>query len=131
MPAPLWIGKANKVGFNRVSQPLARRLPGFAVVVHRGRRSGREYHTPVNLFLVDGHPVIALTYGRHTDWVKNVLAAGGCRIETRGRSIACTTPEVYRDPGLTGIRAPERLILPLLGVDEFLRLTQARPDAGT
>jgi deazaflavin-dependent oxidoreductase (nitroreductase family) len=124
MPAPRWIGKVNRVGFNRVSRPVARWLPGFGVVLHRGRRSGREYRTPVNLFPADDGFVIALTYGAETDWVKNVLAAGGCRIETRGHTVDCVNPVLYRDPALRGIRAPERAILPLLRVDQFLRLTE-------
>jgi hypothetical protein len=33
---------------NHVARPLAMLLPGFGVVVHTGRRSGREYRTPVN-----------------------------------------------------------------------------------
>lgn len=122
MPAPLWLGKVNRAGFNRLSRPVARWLPGFAVVVHRGRRSGREYRTPVNLFPVPGGFVIALTYGPQTDWVKNVLAAGGCRIETRGRTVDCVEPRLYRDPDRRGIRPLERAILPLLRVDEFLSL---------
>ncbi len=122
MPAPLWLGKINRAGFNHLSRPVARWLPGFGVVVHRGRRSGREYRTPVNVFQVPNGYVIALTYGPHTDWVKNVLAAGGCSIETRGRSFVCTDPQLYRDPDRRGIRPLERAILPLLKVDEFLSL---------
>jgi deazaflavin-dependent oxidoreductase (nitroreductase family) len=122
MPAPLWLGKVNRAGFNRLSRPVARWLPGFGVVVHQGRRSGREYRTPVNVFSVPGGFVIALTYGPQTDWVKNVLAAGGCRIETRGRSFECVEPRVYRDADRRGIGAPARAILPVLNVDEFLSL---------
>jgi hypothetical protein len=35
---------------NRITRPLARWLPGFGVVEHAGRRSGRRYRTPVNVF---------------------------------------------------------------------------------
>ena len=37
-------------------------MPGFGVVVHRGRRSGREFHTPVNVFPRHDGVRIALTY---------------------------------------------------------------------
>ena len=77
---------------------MERWLPGFGVVHHVGRRSGRAYRTPVNLFPSDGGYLIALTYGEHTEWVRNVLAAGGCVVETRGHSVACTTP---MSPGST------------------------------
>jgi hypothetical protein len=35
----------NRQVTNRVTGPFAHRLPGFGVVVHVGRKSGREYRT--------------------------------------------------------------------------------------
>jgi hypothetical protein len=35
---------------NRVLGPVAPWLPGFGIVVHTGRKSGRTYRTPVNVF---------------------------------------------------------------------------------
>jgi deazaflavin-dependent oxidoreductase (nitroreductase family) len=101
-------------------------MPGLGVVVHRGRRSGSVYQTPVNVFTsADGY-VFALTYGPDTDWVKNVLAAGGCELRTRGRVIRLTAPHMFRDEARRDIRAPERQVLRLLGVADFLSL---KPDA--
>lgn len=125
MPIPLSVGRWNRVGFNRLSTPVARHLPGFAVVHHRGRRSGREYQTPVNLFTVGDRFVIALVYGARTDWVRNVVAAGGCTIETRGRLVACAGPRVYRDPQRLGVRPVERAALGLLDVQDFLELVRS------
>ena len=122
MPVPLAVGKLNRVGLNHLTRPILRHLPGFAVVRHRGRTSGREYQTPVNLFRTDGGFVIALTYGPRTDWVKNVLAAGGCTLETRGTRIACTAPRLYRDPSRQHIRPVENAVLGLIGVEDFLEL---------
>ena len=122
MPIPLAVGRLNRIGFNRLSTPVARHLPGFGVVHHRGRRSGRAYRTPVNVFPVEGGFVIALTYGSRTDWVRNVQAAGGCSVETRGELVACDRPRLYRDPERRGIRPLERRVLGLIGVEEFLEL---------
>ena len=122
MPIPLSLGRWNRAGFNRLSTPVARHLPGFAVVHHRGRTSGREYQTPVNLFHTDGGFVIALPYGPHTDWVKNVLAAGSCTVETRGVQVPCTAPRLYRDASRRHIRPVERTMLGLIGVEELLEL---------
>ena len=36
--------------FNPIVKPIARYLPTFAVVKHRGRKSGTEYETVVNAF---------------------------------------------------------------------------------
>ena len=49
MPLPKSLAKFNLRYTNRVLGPLARLLPGFAVVTHVGGRSGRVYRTPVNL----------------------------------------------------------------------------------
>ena len=40
----------NRLATNRVLGEVAPRLPGFGVIVHVGRRSGRRYRTPVNVF---------------------------------------------------------------------------------
>lgn len=127
VPLPLVVGKLNRAGLNHLTRPLMRYLPGFAVVHHRGRRSGRGYQTPVNLFRVGDRLVIALTYGRHTDWVRNVVAAGGCTIQTRGKLVRCEQPRLYRDVHRHGIRPVEGAVLGLIGVDEFLELTPLDP----
>jgi hypothetical protein len=41
MPAPRWVARANKAGLNRVTKFVASWAPGWAVVVHRGRKSGK------------------------------------------------------------------------------------------
>ena len=50
MAIPRTVARWNKVGLNRVTRRIAPWMPGFGVVVHRGRRSGRRYRTPVNVF---------------------------------------------------------------------------------
>ena len=89
MPIPRVVRRWNKVGLNRISKRIAPQLPGFGVVVHRGRRSGRRYETPVNVFpAADGY-VLALTYGPDTDWVRTCwpqAAASSGRGAARCRS---------------------------------------------
>src|SRR5215207_9412864 len=98
MPLPKALARFNRVVTNRVLGVAAARLPGFAIVAHVGRRSGREHRTPVNLFRAGDSYVIALTYGSDAQWVRNVRAAGGCRVQTRGRWIALVEPRIVRDP---------------------------------
>src|SRR5215204_4698399 len=50
VPLPKQLARFNRVTTNRVAFPVARRVPGFAVVLHTGRRSGCSYRTPVNAF---------------------------------------------------------------------------------
>ncbi|HEY7360156.1 MAG TPA: nitroreductase family deazaflavin-dependent oxidoreductase [Streptosporangiaceae bacterium] len=122
MPIPRRVGQLNKVGLNRLTRHIAPWLPGFGVVVHRGRRSGRRYRTPVNVFPAGDGYLIALTYGPDTDWVKNVMAAGGCELETRGRTVRLVSPRVYHDETRRGIRPVERRILRAIGVADFMAL---------
>jgi deazaflavin-dependent oxidoreductase (nitroreductase family) len=110
---------------NRITRPLARRLPGFGVVEHVGRRSRHRYRTPVNVFRAGTSYVIALTYGVESDWVKNVLAAGGCDFVTRGHRHRLTAPAIIHDERRRLVPPPVRPVLRLLRVGHFLRLEDA------
>lgn len=125
MPIPLAVGKWNKAGLNRLTRRIAPWAPGMGLIVHHGRRSGNRYETPVEIFPADGGYVIALTYGPGADWTKNVLAAGGCELRTRGRTVQLTQPRVYQDTTRRHIRPAERQVLRLLGVTDFLELKTA------
>jgi deazaflavin-dependent oxidoreductase (nitroreductase family) len=126
MPLPRRLAKFNLVVTNRVLGPFARYLPGFAVVSHVGRRSGRTYRTPVSLFRRKDGYVIALMYGADSQWVRNVLAAGGADIETRGRRLHLAGPEMVRDPTRSLVPKPVRAPLRLTNVDEFMVLKRSR-----
>jgi deazaflavin-dependent oxidoreductase (nitroreductase family) len=125
MPLPKRLARFNRVATNRVARLVAGRLPGFAIVRHVGRRSGTLYRTPVNFFRRGDRYVIALTYGADAQWARNVLAAGGCEVETRGRRLALAEPEIVRDP--RGAPAPRfvRPILRLIDAPEFMLLRSA------
>ena len=109
-----------------VLRPVAGRLPAFGIVTHRGRTSGREYRTPVNLFRRGNEFLFFLTYGSDVDWVKNILAAGRCSVRTRGRDVELVEPGLIADPELTlappFVRFVERR---LAGVTEVLRMRRA------
>ena len=120
------IARFNKRFTNRVTRPLAPYLPGFGVVTHVGRKSGRTYLTPVNVFKRQDGFVIALTYGTESDWVRNVLAAGGCELTTRGRHYRLESPEIFHDESRSSASALARPILRLIDAADFLRL-RCRP----
>jgi len=125
MPIPKAVGRWNKAGLNRVTRHIAPWMPGLGVIVHRGRRSGRSYQTPVNVFSAGDGYVVALTYGPDSDWVKNVLAAGGCELRTRGQIIQLGSPRLFHDESRSSIRPVERQVLRILNVADFLSLTPA------
>ncbi|MFC9993960.1 nitroreductase family deazaflavin-dependent oxidoreductase [Nocardia sp. NPDC127526] len=97
MPAPRWLARANRNGLNRLTKFIAPWAPGWAVVIHRGRKSGKTFRTPLWAFRRAGGYVIALTYGPESDWVRNVLAAGGCELQTRRHRYEVRNPHLYRD----------------------------------
>jgi F420H(2)-dependent quinone reductase len=79
-----WLAKINIAFTNRITRLFAGWLPGFGILTHVGRKSGKVYRTPVNVFRAPEGFLIALTYGRESEWVRNVVAAGGCKLDTRG-----------------------------------------------
>ena len=84
MPLSKKIAKFNKYITNKFFLLFASRLAPWAVVNHKGRHSGRDFRTPVMAFPTDSGFVIALTYGRNVDWVKNLIASDGGIIEYKG-----------------------------------------------
>ena len=122
MPAPRRIARFNKHFTNRLSLKVAGHLPGFAIVSHVGRKSGRPYRTPVNAFRTDRGYIIALTYGAQSDWVKNVLAAGSCELLTRGRRVLLFDPIIVTDESKAWAPPPVRLILGLIDAPQYMRL---------
>jgi deazaflavin-dependent oxidoreductase (nitroreductase family) len=107
---------------NPVTRRIAGHLPWFGNVVVAGRRSGTIRRVPMNVFRRGDDYIMALTYGRDVDWVRNVLAAGGCRLETRGGMVDLRDPELVHDPRRRLVPFLVRIFLGLLDVNDFLRL---------
>src|SRR5436309_934456 len=72
---------------NPLTRPVAGKLPTFGIVMHTGRKTGRTYSTPVNVFRRGDEYFFFLTYGSEVQWVKNVLAAGSCSLDTRNQVV--------------------------------------------
>lgn len=105
-------------------KPIARRAPQFGVVVTHGRKSGARYETPVNVFDTDEGVVIALTYGENVDWLKNVMAAGGCEVIRSGVVQQFQSPAVVDgDEVLAYFPSVLRPVFGAIGVERFLLLT--------
>lgn len=119
------LARFNKAFGNRIVGRLISRLPGFGAVYHRGRKSGREYRTPVKVFRNGADYVVSLPYGSGSDWVRNVLAAGGCDLLVRGHRVALVAPRVYVGDDQADIPALIRAALKRVNATEFLALTPA------
>ena len=87
------VARFNKLVNNRIQGTYAWLVPPWAMIVHRGRRSGRRYRTPVLAFARDGTVIVALLYGEESDWVRNLLAGGG-QVIRGGRTFEVRRVEV-------------------------------------
>jgi deazaflavin-dependent oxidoreductase (nitroreductase family) len=127
-----WVAAFNLAVTNRITSPFATRLPGFGIITHRGRKSGRLYRTPVNVFRAPDGFLVALTYGRDSQWVRNVLAAGGCQLETRRVLHQLSAPSIVHDPTRRRFPVPARMVLWIIGANDFMQLSTSlapRPSA--
>jgi len=101
-------------------------MPGFGLLTYTGRTTGRIYHLPINVFRRGDRYIFALTYGSDSQWVKNVIAAGGCEIRIRGRNIRLVEPELIVDPEVELVPQPARFFLKrVVRVTELLRMRAA------
>ena len=119
-----WLAKINIAVTNRITGLFAGWLPGFGILTHVGRKSGKVYRTPVNVFRGWNGFIIALTYSSQSEWVKNVLAAGHCELKTVGKKYQLVAPKVVRDTTRRRFQIPVRLILRLVGADEYMELSK-------
>jgi deazaflavin-dependent oxidoreductase (nitroreductase family) len=121
-----WVAAFNQVVTNRISSRFAGHLPGFGILIHVGRKSGRTYRTPINVFRTPDGFMIALTYGQEAHWVQNVLAAGACQVETRGALYQLSAPTIVHDPTRRRFPFPVRMILRIIGATDFLQLSTSQ-----
>lgn len=105
-------------------------LPWFGVLHYRGRRSGKAYRIPMNVFPRGDRYVFALTYGSDVQWVKNVMAAGEAEVEKRGRRVRLSHPRLFVDRRQSRVPVAIRLILRAMRVQEFLEMTRLSEPRG-
>ena len=90
---PAWVDRLQVKYMNPAVRRVARFLPTFAVLNHRGRKSGRSYETVVNAYRKGNVLAILLGHGK-ADWVKNVLAAGEADLRLLGRNLHIVNPRI-------------------------------------
>ena len=90
MPYPRWLAKVNKSVFNPREVMKGER----PVVVHVGRRSGNVYQTPIDAHPSEGGYLLVVRYGPGSDWVRNVVAAGGASLRVDGEEINLDSPRL-------------------------------------
>jgi deazaflavin-dependent oxidoreductase (nitroreductase family) len=97
--------------------------PVFAVVIHQGRKSGRQYETTVAARRVADGFVISLAFGPRVDWYRNVMAAGRATIRWRDSDYPVASPAVIdAATGRAAFHPIQRLLVRLAGIDGYIRL---------
>lgn len=96
------------------------------LVHHTGRRSGREYVTPVWGVRVGQTFLIHLPYGTTVDWCRNVLAAGRCTLDHEGVRYDAIAPLLIPAAQARPHLPPAtRRMQSLIGAESYLRLDVA------
>jgi deazaflavin-dependent oxidoreductase (nitroreductase family) len=103
MVLPRALARFNKKVTNRVQSLWAPWLPPWAMIVHKGRKSGRSYRNPVLAFRSGDQLAIILFYGSDADWVRNVRSANGADLIRANRTHSLTDPRIVpgTDPALS------------------------------
>jgi deazaflavin-dependent oxidoreductase (nitroreductase family) len=126
------VARFNRLVTNRIQGLYAWLVPPWAVILHRGRRSGRQYRTPLFAFRRDRTLVIALLYGEESDWLRNLRKGG--HVIRGGRTFTVGPPEVVetRAAGLLLARLsrPERAYCRLAEKLAILELEEQLPGFG-
>ena len=108
--------------------PLTRRLAHssfgpFSIIRHVGRRSGKQYETPIIVAPAENGFVIELTYGPDVDWYKNVLAAGGCTVIWHGKDYVIDNLQpMDTETGRAAFPLLARLILRVIRRQHFVKM---------
>jgi deazaflavin-dependent oxidoreductase (nitroreductase family) len=94
MQLPQWLARFNRYFTNPIQRLWAGWAPGMGILEHAGRKSGKQYRTPLNVFPTENGVVIVLTYGPDRDWLKNITATGGAHMKRHGKTIGLVDPVV-------------------------------------
>jgi deazaflavin-dependent oxidoreductase (nitroreductase family) len=118
---------SNKYLLNPVMGTLAGRKNWYAAVIrHTGRRSGKQYSTPVVADRVQDGFIIPLPYGSRVDWLQNVLAAGRASVSAKGETHDVTEPEVIDAATALPMLSPRRRrAFEHVGIAQYLKVKLA------
>ncbi len=114
---------------SRFTRPLTMPLAGkrwnpvFAIVEHRGRRTGRVYRTPVAARRTAEGFVISLAFGAQVDWYRNIMAAGGGIMRWRGKAYRVGAPvRIGPVEAFAAFHPVQRVFMRIAGIDGFIRV---------
>lgn len=112
----------------RTLNPAALKIAGnrsrmYAALKHVGRRSGREYTTPLVAHPFGDGFVLPLPYGADVDWCRNIIAAGTCTLTWNAQEYHLSRPEILSAAeALSAYPLFQRIIFQAGGIKEYLWL---------
>jgi deazaflavin-dependent oxidoreductase (nitroreductase family) len=120
---PAWLRRFVTFRFDPLVTRLGlvggRRSP-WAMLEHVGRKSGTVYRTPILPYIASDHVLVPLPYGRGVQWLRNIQAAGHCRVQLHEEVLELDEPQVLT-PGDV-VELPDWRKRSLSGPMEFLRM---------
>ena len=96
----------------------------WTIIRHRGRSSGTVYETPIGTHREGDLFYVTIPYGPGTQWLRNVLAAGGATLITGGEEIEVVDPRVVPIE-TTPMAQKDRAAIAIFGVTDALVLRVA------
>ncbi|WP_314503730.1 nitroreductase family deazaflavin-dependent oxidoreductase [uncultured Microbacterium sp.] len=98
----------------KATEPIANALAGrrgfplWALIHHRGRKSGTQYQTPVAIIpTIDPNLVlIGLPWGPKTNWARNTVAAGIADLTWKGARQSVTSPRIIDPAAAAALARP-------------------------
>jgi len=126
MRLPQWLAEFNRHFTNPIQRLWAGFVPGMGIIEHVGRKSGKPYRTPVDVFPTDDGLAILLTYGPDRDWAKNLAAANGGKVKRYGRTESYANPRIVtKTEAAPSVKRLWRPLFSLLPFESALLLTRA------
>jgi deazaflavin-dependent oxidoreductase (nitroreductase family) len=98
----------------------------MAVLHHRGRKSGKQFHTPVQAFRTKTGFIVGLAYSSNANWAMNLLAADGGEMSRGGRRYALTQPRKRGVEARDDLPPVIAFTMRKLGIEDFLEFNAAR-----
>jgi deazaflavin-dependent oxidoreductase (nitroreductase family) len=117
--------------YNGMTRKIAgTKRTSWGLLTHVGRRSGRVYQTPLGASPYGDGFLLPLGYGPHTDWYRNLMAAGVGTLAWRDRTYQLERPELTSGPDvMRSWPIGSRIMLQLTGIHEFVWLHQSTEEA--
>ncbi len=118
--------------FLKTYNGMTRKISGtertsWGLLTHVGRRSGRAYQTSLGANPYRDGFLLPLTYGPHTDWYRNLMAAGVGTLAWKGCTYQLERPELIAGPeAMRSWPVGSRILLQLAGIDDFVWLHQSQ-----